>query len=274
MNKDADPSTAELDNVLNLWICNAPAPACQNNGEGQLQVHELLFNANDPDGVGAFEFVVKFDHKLFDIVIKDTRVLYKDGGVINRVDGGVACTVTIISENDIRYGCISKDNPTTPGIDLGLIGPGPFDLAVLNIAPEADLKKQLHPGQGNGVKSQILDNNCQAADIFGDPLQDASGALLPGVLSGGIIADCSDLSITVRVLEADLNLDCTVNVTDQQAIAFRYDSATGSLLYNEWYDLEPALKDGDVDIKDLQKVFGRNGSTCKNPIPPQPPLGP
>ncbi len=39
-----------------------------------------------------------------------------------------------------------------------------------------------------------------------------------------------------------------------------------------WFDLEPALKDFDIDIKDLQKVFSRDGSTCQNPLPPQPPL--
>ena len=26
-----------------------------------------------------------------------------------------------------------------------------------------------------------------------------------------------------------------------------------------------------IDIKDVQTVFGRNGSTCANPIPQQPP---
>jgi hypothetical protein len=43
--------------------------------------------------------------------------------------------------------------------------------------------------------------------------------------------------------------------------------------------LEPALKDMDIDIKDIQKVFGRNGSVCGGTggvgtIPPQAPLGP
>jgi hypothetical protein len=272
INKDADPDTEELESELNLWLCNAPAPDCQKNGQGSLEVHELLFNALDPEGVGSFEFVVKFDHKVFDLEIKETRILYKDGGVITRVDGGVGCSATIINENSIRYGCISKDNSSTTGNDPGLIGAGPFALAILNITPEADLKKILTPGQENGLKSHILDNNCQAADIFGDPLQDSSGALLPGVQPGGLIEDCSDLLITVRILEADLNLDCEVDVHDEQAAAFRYGSATGSLLYNEWYDLEPALRDGDVDIKDIQKVLGRQGSTCNEPIPPQPPL--
>jgi hypothetical protein len=30
----------------------------------------------------------------------------------------------------------------------------------------------------------------------------------------------------------------------------------------------------DIDIKDLQKVFGRDGSTCQQPLPPQPPAPP
>ena len=51
-----------------------------------------------------------------------------------------------------------------------------------------------------------------------------------------------------------------------------YGAFFGSVLYSKWYDLEPALHDLDIDIKDLQKVFGRDGSTCQVPVPPQPPL--
>jgi hypothetical protein len=45
------------------------------------------------------------------------------------------------------------------------------------------------------------------------------------------------------------------------------------LLYSKWLDLEPATHDLDIDIKDLQKVFGRVGSTCQNPVPAQLPAG-
>jgi hypothetical protein len=86
------------------------------------------------------------------------------------------------------------------------------------------------------------------------------------------VNNCGDLSITVRVLEGDMNTDCTVDVTDDQIEAAHYGATFGSLLYEPWYDLEPALKDGDMDVKDLQKVFGRNGSTCAAPVPPQDPL--
>ena len=54
----------------------------------------------------------------------------------------------------------------------------------------------------------------------------------------------------------------------------RYGGFFSSLLYSKWYDLEPATPDLDIDIKDLQKVFGRDGSTCQHPNPAQPPLGP
>jgi hypothetical protein len=91
-------------------------------------------------------------------------------------------------------------------------------------------------------------------------------------VTGGLISECGDLSVTARILEGDLNLDCKVTVLDDQAIAWRYGSSVGSTRYDPWYDLEPALKDLDVDIKDVQKVFGRNGSTCADPVPPQPPV--
>ena len=131
---------------------------------------------------------------------------------------------------------------------------------------------RLTPGQDNGVFGMLLDENCELADVLGDPLRIATGDLAPGVLPGGLIEVCSDMGITIRILEADLNLDCVVDVLDAQDEAFRYGAVFGNILYDPWYDLEPWMKDYDIDIKDLQKVFGRLGSTCDNPIPPQDPL--
>jgi hypothetical protein len=68
-----------------------------------------------------------------------------------------------------------------------------------------------------------------------------------------------------------------VNVQDQQQIAFRWASQLGQLLYNSRFDLEPSYPkkgDGDIDAKDLQLVYGRAGSTCKNPHPAQDPVDP
>ena len=295
--------------TTNLWLCLDPNPAgpgpdnpnCEyydeangeigNNGAGHLVVFERVFNALDPDGVGAFEFQLKFDHKIFDVEIfhgvdlngdgdckdngedqaqddVDACYLYQTGRIPNATGGPGGCDMTIVTENFILFGCVSKDDPDEPGIQLGPQGPQDV-LATIHISPEPDLKFRLTPGQKNGVLRTLLDENCELADIYGDPLADANGDPLPGIVTGGLVQRCEDLHVTVRILEGDLNLDCIVDVNDDQQIAFRYGSSFGNLLYDPWFDLEPSLKDFDVDIKDAQKVFGRNGSTCDNPVPPQ-----
>jgi uncharacterized repeat protein (TIGR01451 family) len=347
MYKDKHPETAERDNVVNLWICEPawaggflgpnppgqfgpnvpslpPVAGCNENGEGRLLVAEVITSVFDPEGIGAFEVQIKYDHKIFDINVEDSGWLYSTG----RVPGIAGCDLSIFNENAILFGCVSKNpqgevadpayaesgaacaagnvvdddldgrvndgcpqvgaNPEVGGDCLNaqddndpafdgfandgcpiigiIITPGPTGdgvLGVIEVLPEGDLKYRLHPGQQNGIVRRILDENCEAADIYGDPL--ASGnppELLLGIAPGGLVEDCDDLDVTVRILEADLDLNCIVDVLDDQAIAFRYGAFFGSLLYDPWYDLEPALKDFDIDIKDIQKVFGRNGSTC------------
>jgi hypothetical protein len=164
--------------------------------------------------------------------------------------------MSLILENVIRFGCVTA-NPLPPGPT------GSFDLAYLNLIPHEDLVNDVFPGNENGVVTILKDNGCELVDVFGHPVIDS--------INGGLTPTCGDLSVTVRILEGDLDLDCDVDVTDAQLISFRYGSFFGSILYQKWYDLEPALHDLDIDIKDLQKVFGRDGSTCQEPIPAQPP---
>jgi hypothetical protein len=301
MDKDKHPETATVENVVNLWLCEpawnglfsgvtlldpfgnflAPgtSPNCDENGEGRLLIAEVMSNINDPQGLGAYEFQIKFDHKIFDINVEDSGFLYLTGRVPTAGGPGDpgGCQHSIFNENAILFGCVSKDPDGVPPITLGPTGSG--TVAVVEILPEPDLKFRLHPGQENGIVRKILDENCEAADIFGDPLADATGATLQGIVTGGLIEACGDLDVTVRILEGDLNLDCEVSVEDDQLIAFRYGAFFGSLRYDPWYDMEPALKDFDIDIKDLQKVFGRNGSVCSQSgteedgtFPEQPPV--
>ncbi len=80
-----------------------------------------------------------------------------------------------------------------------------------------------------------------------------------------------------RVRRGIAGPDCVVDVFDTQQIAFRWGAAKGSLLYQAWSDLEPSGQvkgDGDIDIKDLQFVYGRFGSTCAAPHPAQQPVNP
>ncbi|MBI5289110.1 MAG: hypothetical protein HY873_09070, partial [Chloroflexi bacterium] len=147
------------------------------------------------------------------------------------------------------------------------LGPtGDFDLASLDLVPHEDLANDLFPGNNNGVLTVVKDNGCELVDVFGHPATSS--------VNGGLTPTCGDLAVTVRILEGDLDLDCDVDVTDAQMIAARYGAFFGGLLYSKWLDLEPALHDLDIDIKDIQKVFGRDGSSCQAPIPAQPPLDP
>jgi hypothetical protein len=312
MVKDADTDPAgddDIEGLANLFICvdgptcwNAANPSA-NNGNGHLVVFERILNQNDLDGAGAFEFQIVFDHKVFDISVFHGIDLNGDGdcadvafgepglcylystGRIPGASGIGGCAPTIITENWILFGCVSKA-PQPPNASDPHEGPvGDGVAATLHVSPEPDLVARLTPGQKNGVVRTILDMNCEVADIFGDPLgtgdyDDLFREIpLPGVVTGGLVENCSDITVTVRMLEGDLDLDCEVTVFDDQAAAFRYGSFFGNLLYDPFFDLEPSLKDFDIDIKDVQKVFGRNGSTCANPIPPQspqlpPPTGP
>ncbi len=263
MEKDIDTDASTIDNAVNLFI--------QKDGAGgfvPLIIYELVSNpGNDPDGVGAYEFQLKFNHKLFDIEIADTSWLSNGG------QRTVDCSMTIITENDIRWGCVSSGPPGTGQTVAGVA-------AIITVYPEADMYLRLTPGQENGVFGMLLDENCELADVFGDPLKivnpDGSESLAPGVQPGGTLEVCSDMGITIRILEGDLDLDCVVGLLDEQAIAFRYGAVFGTLYYDPWYDLEPWNKDYDIDIKDLQKVWGRQGSVCDmngvGTIPPQLPV--
>ena len=111
---------------------------------------------------------------------------------------------------------------------------------------------------------------------------DAYGHVIP-------IFSCEDADITFRYLEGDIGgpgtklagvpqgPNCVVDVFDSQNVAFRWGVNKGSLLYSSFVDLSPSGQvkgDGQINISDLQFVFGRLNSTCTNQWPPQPPVNP
>ena len=247
----------------NLWICELGP--CAGPGEGALRVVE---HATDVlDGLGAYEFTVEYDNFVIssvnpcDIVFGpggagDDRgpVDEKDESAINPDcapdpgPGGGTCSYSHILENVIHFGCATAGQAPGPTGDM--------DLASLLLIPHEDLVNDLFPGNENGVLTVIKDNGCELVDILGHPVS--------GSINGGLVPVCGNLAVTVRILEGDLDLNCEVNVTDAQIIAGKYGAFFGSLLYSKWYDLEPALHDLDIDIKDIQKVFGRDGSNCQD----------
>jgi hypothetical protein len=265
--------------AANLFLCVNPAP-CAGPGEGNLIVFEYARSVATngdadadtiDDGLGAYEFSVEYNNFVIqsvnpsDVVFTTGPInpypngadLVADGEGATR--GPADCSMSLTFENIVHFACVTSGlNPEGPEGDM--------DLARLNLIPHPDLTNDIFPGNDNGVVTVLKDNGCELVDIVGHPTE--------GDVNGGLTAVCGDLAVTVRILEGDLNLDCMVDLADQQLIAFRYGAFFGSLLYNEWYDLEPNLHDLDIDIKDIQKVFGRDGSNCQNPTPPQPPQGP
>ncbi len=261
--------------AANLWICAAPA-ACAGPGEGALRVVERASNV--VEGLGAYEFTVEYDNFVIQSVNPCDLVFGPGGagsarGPVDELNtsavnpdcapdpGGAnngTCAMSLVLENLVHFGC------ATNGLAAGPTGD--FDLASLLLIPHPDLNNDLFPGNNNGVLTVLKDNGCELVDTLGHPVS--------GSINGGLTPYCRDLAVTVRILEGDLDLDCDVDLTDAQAIAARYGAFFGGLLYSKWYDLEPQFHDLDIDIKDVQKVFGRQGSSCQTPIPAQPPLGP
>jgi hypothetical protein len=285
--------------LANLFLCEPDEPVneppeasdgydgeCDGPNEGEVQWIESGFSPVDP--IGAFEFQIKFDHKIFDINLEcvttqdpgpvctgdededntlntdaDTWDIQLSDQLKNGGDGrewGMDKCFRNVTENYINFACTSIGDPGE-----GFFGE-PTDLAVVTVHPDEDLKFRLRPGNDNGIVRVILDENCELVDPVGHPVT--------GSIAGGLTTTCGDIAITVRILEGDLNLNCFVGLDDAQAIAQLYGMVFGLFLYDPWYDLEPNITDFDIDAKDLQKVFGRIDSTCQNPVPPQPPIAP
>jgi hypothetical protein len=186
--------------------------------------------------LGAFEITVLYDHTIVGVEVQE-------GPFLGSTGRGTQCTKLAL-ENQVTFGCVSL------GPQSGPVGGGV--IAVLRITRNPSI--QLRPNAGNGVTT-VLD------DVTADTrLTDPFGNEIP-------IAHVGDAQVVVRALEGDLTRDCRVNVRDEQLVAHRYGAFFGILLYDQFFDLEPTNGDFDIDIKDLQFVFGRDSSECPSPTP-------
>jgi hypothetical protein len=128
-----------------------------------------------------------------------------------------------------------------------------------------DVYSQMKANNGNGVPAGLTNVGCKLGDEQGDPIAPAQGA-----------ATCTDAHITIRYLEGDVEPNCSVDTADTQAIAFRWNSSKGNLLYRDRLNVQPSppFKDNDIDVMDIQFVYGRFGSNCEDPHPVQAPVNP
>jgi len=286
MEKDVDRAEG-IQSTGNLFLMDpdlAETGYICDEGKGCLNIDVVLSNVDDLDNpnddgdvkecLGAWEHHVRYEDKIVSLssdllpltvdtngdTIADTpwiEVDYRTG----EKGRDAICTLSILDEHSMVEGCITKDGLEPPPTGaLGNCGDGIIERIV--VTPNiADLMyvDAFRPTKDNGIITDIMDDNCE--------ITDTQSEAMTGLLPGGLTPICGDAHIRVRMLEGDLNLDCQVDLLDDQAIAFRYGAAFGLQLYDSWFDLEPKLADRDIDIKDLQFVFGRNWSTCQDPIP-------
>ncbi|MCH7698845.1 MAG: S8 family serine peptidase [Chloroflexi bacterium] len=234
-----------------------PADCLAGTPTGLLEDLSQAIDSPDPKApsalqqLAAFEFEVHYDATkvCVDLTLGDA---FAAAGAICIVEDDEPDSKPQL-EGVARIGCVTIGK----GLDIEEQAP----LASIDVYPQPELYSQIKPNQDNGVVVQINNVNCD--------LGDEQGHAIP-------IFSCDDADITFRYLEGDVNPDCVVDAADIQTIAFRWGVAKGSLIYNDFLNLEPsgAQADEDIDINDLQFVYGRFGSTCDDPHPPQEPVNP
>jgi hypothetical protein len=222
---------------------------------------------SQPQQLGAFQFEVRYDEKLVCVEL-----------LPGPAASGMICTVQDSTNSGLkgiaRMGCVTLGKDVYPDTTT----PEGRHLADIVVRPEAEIYSLTRPNQENGITAQLLNQGCQLADLQGYEIP---------------IFSCEDADVTMRYLEGDVTGDCVVDVMDAQQIAFRWGAQSGNALYNTRFDLIPSgrvVGDGNLDINDLQFVFGRLGSSGTNPNggngvctgnpdgsdmwPPQPPVNP
>ncbi len=210
-------------------------------GNGPLVIAENVAGVPAGAGLGSFGLQVTFNPSLVTVKIQEGTFLTSTGQPSN--------CLTALGLGRSSLSCFIPPNVQGPT--------GTGTLAILTVQSVAGL--QLRAAPGNGI-DLVLNDVATATQLM-----TTAGARIPLSVVG-------DARVIVRALEGDVNTDCIVNVVDQQMVAGRFGVAVGSLHYGTDRDLEPAVApDGGIDIKDLQVIYGRSGSTCANPHPYQPP---
>ncbi len=213
--------------TANLWLCDEPVASCEGPGRGELTINEEVANIPDDTGLGAFEFLVYFSRNVVNVSVTE-------GPFLGSTSRQTECQL-LETENWLRFGC------TSTGGEPGPSGSGV--LAYMTMRPDPDLV--LRPTAGNGVLVRLLDDRWEAG------LADESGEPIP-------VDEVTSATVLIQALEGDVNYDCRVNVIDEQAVSGRYGTMFGILPYSTFFDLEPTIPDFDIDIKDLQFVYGRD----------------
>jgi len=221
-----------------LWLCDEDVASCEGEGHGHLTINEEVSGIPSGVGLGSFEFLIYYWGNILNVSAVEGPFLGSTGRETN-------CT-TMATEHSLRFGCVSTGSEPGPS--------GSGVLAYIEVEPDPELA--LRPTARNGFSMNLLNSRLDAelADEMGNPIP---------------IEAVGSAQILVQALEGDVNYDCRVNVIDEQAVSVRYGTTFGVQPYDTFFDLEPTSPDFDIDIKDLQFVYGRDGRSCEEPVPPE-----
>jgi hypothetical protein len=242
-----------------------PPASCLGGTDGAVFTQSLSTSVTgtdkhgDPRDLGGFSFQVNYD---------ETKVCVQivPGQLASAwVSGGGSCIIfdsatkpSLQGNATIACNQLGKDD-----VSLG-IGGDTTTLASIIVQPMPDEYSVMKPNNSNGNVVQIINKACKLTDQQGDPIPPVAGGLT-----------CTDADVTIRYLEGDVVPDCVIDTLDTQAVAFRWGSQKGTLLFNDFFNNEPSKpqSDDDIDINDLQFVYGRFNSSCSGTQqPPQPPV--
>lgn len=226
-----------------VQITSEPALANLFTGGPPLIVEERVSGLPSGQQVASFNLDVRYDPALVNVV-------FSDGGYLGSAGRAVSCTVQSVTYFEKAFIC------TTSGAAPFASGDGV--LARLAVSPAAGTANL--PASGANGGPLLIDVVAGATALY-----DPAGVSIA-------LQDIDDATVHVRALEGDGNRDCDLNIGDVQSALLRYGARSGSAQYDARYDLEPAAGDGDIDIRDVQFVFGRHHSSCAAPSPLQPPL--
>lgn len=268
----SSPSVVKSPSLANLFLtaqgAKLPPTSCLGGSNGttfDVSINSKVTGTDPKTGeaqaLGGFQFQVNYDNSKVCVVL--------------------VAGPTFSSANGVPGICIVHDSLTKPNLQgnatiaCNTIGKAPFSppiqdpanrrLATIVVKPMPDVYSVGKPNNPNGNAVQLINKGCKITDRQGNPVAPPLGA-----------ATCNDAEVTLRWLEGDVVPDCSVNARDTQAVAFRWGTSKGSGIYNAFYNLEPSgsQSDTDIDVNDLQFVFGRFGSTCTAQWPTQNPLNP
>jgi len=259
------------------------------------------------EGVGAWEEQIKYDHKIVRLnAVPDNTWLQSGGRIaictmtILTENWTLTGCVTKDAVNPQTGAPLGKLGPTAVN---GLIE----TITVNPMTEDLIYRQGFRPAKDNGVVTDIVDENCEVADTLGEPIpgSDPGGLakkcgdvhITVRMLEGDLNLDCAVTVLDDQMIAFRYGTVFGMQLYDEwydlapECITYALDGGCGPKAGTPDGDLtDPPIwdtsvppkllfvgdvctqcttgvPDFDIDIKDLQFVFGRNYSTCQVPIP-------